>query len=151
MYVKKVRFTASDYSGHSIRIGAATTVAIMGLEDSDIQTRADEKVHHTNDISDKTLTFWHHYQFYYQLWPRVIPYSKQQKLSRRTLSWFLRIFDELQKFSLPIDRHCTIDIIMEAKSRRFSHKSYQTVIETFLPLNFCCLWYLTLGTVRRAF
>ena len=53
-------------------------------------------------------------------------YRKQQKLSRRTLSWFLQIFDELQKFSLPIDRHCTVDIIMEAKSQRFSHKSYQT-------------------------
>ena len=43
-------------------------------------------------------------------------YHKQQKLSRRKLSQFLRIFDELQKFSLLIDRHRAVDIIMEAKS-----------------------------------
>ena len=57
-------------------------------------------------------------------------YCKQQKLSRRKLSWFSWIFDELQKFSLLIDRHHAIDIIMEAKSQKFSqpfHISYQTV------------------------
>ena len=43
---------------------------------------------------------------------------------------FVEIFDEPQKFSLLIDRCHAIDIIMEAKSLRFSqlfHKSYQTV------------------------
>ena len=43
-------------------------------------------------------------------------YRKQQKLSGRKHSRFLRIFDELQKFSQLINRHHAIDIIMEAKS-----------------------------------
>ena len=61
---------------------------------------------------------------------KMVAYRKQQKLSGRKLSRFLWIFDELQKFSLLIDRRHAIDIIMEAKSQRFSqhfHKSYQTV------------------------
>ena len=56
-------------------------------------------------------------------------YRKQQKLSERKLLLFSEIFDESQKFSLLIDRRHTVDIIMEAKLRRFSqyfHKSYQT-------------------------
>ena len=36
--LKKAELPASDYSGHSFRIGAATTVAVMDLEDSAIQT-----------------------------------------------------------------------------------------------------------------
>ena len=47
-------------------------------------------------------------------------YCKQQKLSRRELSRFSWIFDELQKLSLLIDRHRAVDIIMDAKSSMFS-------------------------------
>ena len=53
-------------------------------------------------------------------------YRKQQKLSSRKPSRFLWIFDESQKFSLPIDR------------RRFSqhfHKSYRTA-KLFSSLTF---------------
>ena len=55
---------------------------------------------------------------------------KQQKLSGRKFLWFSRILDESQKFSLLIDGCHAIDIIVKAKSQRFSqnfHKSYQTV------------------------
>ena len=57
-------------------------------------------------------------------------YCKQQKLNGRKLLWFSQILGELQKFSLLIDGSRTIDIIMKAKSQRFSqnfHKSYQTM------------------------
>ena len=37
-------------------------------------------------------------------------YRKQQKLSRRKLTQFLQIFDELRKFSLLIDRRRAVDI-----------------------------------------
>ena len=47
--------------------------------------------------------------------PVSFMYRKHQKLSGRKLSRFLQIFDELQKFSLLIDRRHTVDIIMEAK------------------------------------
>ena len=56
-------------------------------------------------------------------------YRKQQKLCGRKLLWFSQIFDKPQNFFLLIDRHRAVDIITEAKSRRFSqhhHKSYQT-------------------------
>ena len=62
-------------------------------------------------------------------------YHKQQKLSGRKV---LQIFDESQKFSLLIDRHHTVDTIMEAKSQRFSqhfHKSYQ-ITKLFSHLTF---------------
>jgi len=36
--LKKAKLPAMDYAGHSSRIGAATTAAVMGLEDSAIQT-----------------------------------------------------------------------------------------------------------------
>ena len=65
-------------------------------------------------------------------------YRKQQKLSSKILSRFLQIFDELQKISLLTDRLCDIDIIMEAKSQRFSQhflKSYQAA-KVFSRLTF---------------
>ena len=49
-------------------------------------------------------------------------------------------------FSLLIDRRCTVDIIMEAKSRRFSqhfYKSYQTAKV------FSCLSFVVYGSVRK--
>ena len=49
-----------------------------------------------------------------------LAYSKQQKLSRRKPLRFLQIFEKSQKFSLLIEKRCPVDMIMEAKSRRFS-------------------------------
>ena len=47
-------------------------------------------------------------------------YRKQRKLSGRKLLRFSRIINESRKFSLLIDRCHAIDIIMEAKSQKFS-------------------------------
>ena len=67
-------------------------------------------------------------------------YHKQQKLSRRKLSWFLWIFDELKKFFLLIDR-CHV---VESKIAKVFSTFSQILLnrEAFLLLNFCCLWYV---------
>ena len=62
-------------------------------------------------------------------------YRKQQKLSWRKVLRFSQIFDDSRKFSLLIDIRRTVDIIMEANSQRFSHKSYQTT-KLFSHLSF---------------
>ena len=36
--LQKAGLPAKDYAGHSFRVGAATTAAVAGLEDSTIQT-----------------------------------------------------------------------------------------------------------------
>ena len=47
--------SAKDYAGHSFRIGAATTAATVGIQDSAIQILADGKAHPTSSTSVQHL------------------------------------------------------------------------------------------------
>ena len=73
--------------------------------------------------------------------PALRIYCKQQKLSERKVSW---LFDELQKFSQQMSSSAmAFSKQLKQKCECFLYIWLKSVnCETFLSLDFCCLWYI---------